>query len=124
VRFFRRALREYWLDLTQLGLAPNQELLAQKVNQKIQKHHALLGALYAHAGITPSAQERQAAIDEFNNPSGARGRVLRRVADNPDLNSRESNRAFVLMEYIGYLRRNPDDPPARVLLFNKAREVL
>ena len=68
-------------------------------------------ALYAHAGITPSAQERQAAIDEFNNFSGARGRVLRRVADNPDLNNRETNRAFVLMEYFGYLRRNPDDPP-------------
>jgi hypothetical protein len=68
-------------------------------------------SLYAHAGITPSAQERQAAIDEFNNPSGARGRVLRRVADNQDLKNRESNRAFVLMEYFGYLRRNPDDPP-------------
>ncbi len=68
-------------------------------------------ALYAHAGITPSAQERQAAIDEFNNPSGARGRVLRRVADNQDLKNRETNRAFVLMEYFGYLRRNPDDPP-------------
>ena len=68
-------------------------------------------SLYAHAGITPSAQDRQAAIDEFNNPSGARGRVLRRVADNATLNSRETNRAFVLMEYFGYLRRNPDDPP-------------
>jgi hypothetical protein len=68
-------------------------------------------ALYAHAGITPSATERQDAINEFNNPSGARGRVLRRVADNSTLNSRETNRAFVLMEYFGYLRRNPDDPP-------------
>lgn len=68
-------------------------------------------SLYAHAGITPSAQERQAAIDEFNNFSGARGRVLRRVADNQDLKNRETNRAFVLMEYFGYLRRNPDDPP-------------
>ena len=42
-------------------------------------------ALYAHAGITPSAGERQAAIDEFNNPTGARGRVLRRVAENQTL---------------------------------------
>jgi len=68
-------------------------------------------ALYAHAVITPSATERQAAINEFNNPSGARGRVLRRVAENQDLKNRETNRAFVLMEYFGYLRRNPDDPP-------------
>lgn len=68
-------------------------------------------ALYAHAGITPSSGERQAAIDEFNNPTGARGRVLRRVADNQTFFQRETNRAFVLMQYFGYLRRNPDDPP-------------
>jgi hypothetical protein len=68
-------------------------------------------SLYAHAGITPTSTERQAAIDEFNNPSGARGRVLRRVAESTALNNREKNRAFVLMEYFGYLRRNPDDPP-------------
>jgi hypothetical protein len=68
-------------------------------------------ALYAHAAITPSAAERQAAIDEFNNPTGARGRVLRRVAENQTLVNREFNRAFVLMQYFGYLRRNPDDAP-------------
>jgi hypothetical protein len=61
--------------------------------------------------ITPTAPERQAAIDEFNNPNGARGRVLRRVAENQTLKDREFNRAFVLMQYFGYLRRNPDDPP-------------
>jgi hypothetical protein len=68
-------------------------------------------ALFAHALITPTAQERQAAIDEFNNPTGARGRALRRVIENPQLTTREFNRAFVLMQYFGYLRRNPNDPP-------------
>ena len=68
-------------------------------------------ALYAHAGIVPSAAERQASIDEFNNTTGARARVLRRVAENPTLVQREFNRAFVLMQYFGYLRRNPDDAP-------------
>jgi subtilisin family serine protease len=68
-------------------------------------------ALYAHAGITPSSTERDAAIAEFNNPTGARGRVLRRVADNQTYTDREKNRAFVLMEYFGYMRRNPDDAP-------------
>ena len=33
------------------------------------------------------------------------------MAENPTLNQREFNRAFVLMEYFGYLRRNPDDSP-------------
>src|SRR3989442_1103530 len=68
-------------------------------------------ALYQHAGITPTATERQAALDEFNTPTGARGRVMRRVAENQTLYTREFNRAFVLMQYFGYLRRNPDDPP-------------
>lgn len=68
-------------------------------------------ALYQHAGITPSSTERQAALDEFNNPTGARARVMRRVAENQTLFTREFNRAFVVMQYFGYLRRNPDDPP-------------
>jgi hypothetical protein len=68
-------------------------------------------ALYEHAGITPSSAERQAAIDEFNTPAGARGRVLRHVAENATLSNRERNRAFVLAQYFGYLRRNPDDAP-------------
>jgi hypothetical protein len=40
-----------------------------------------------------------------------RAQVLRSVADNPALRSAEFNRAFVLMQYFGYLRRNPNDPP-------------
>src|SRR5215212_3557817 len=36
--------------------------------------------------------------------------ALRRVAEDADLRQRETNRAFVLMQYFGYLRRNPDDP--------------
>jgi len=36
---------------------------------------------------------------------------LRRVAENPDFAQLEFNRAFVLMQYFGYLRRNPNDPP-------------
>ena len=38
-----------------------------------------------------------------------RAQVLRKVADDPDLRSAELNKAFVLMQYFGYLRRNPDD---------------
>ena len=68
-------------------------------------------ASYQHAGITPTTAEQQAALDEFNTPTGARGRVMRRVAENQTLYTLEFNRAFVLMQYFGYLRRNPDDSP-------------
>jgi subtilisin family serine protease len=81
-------------------------------------------ALYANAGITsPDANERQAAIGEFGGASttadtAARARALRRVAENPSLIQQEFNRAFVLMQYFGYLRRNPDDAPEPGLNFD------
>ncbi len=72
--------------------------------------------MFAAARVVPSAPERNAAINEFNGAANtseiaARGRALRRVADNPILVAFEKNRAFVLMQYFGYLRRNPFDPP-------------
>jgi hypothetical protein len=71
--------------------------------------------LFANAGVTPSASERSAAINEFGvalNTSdlAARARALRRVAENATLSTNEFNKAFVLMQFFGYLRRNPNDP--------------
>lgn len=40
-----------------------------------------------------------------------RGSILRKVAESQKLRDAEFNRAFVLMQYFGYLRRNPDDAP-------------
>ncbi|HET6893283.1 MAG TPA: Calx-beta domain-containing protein, partial [Pyrinomonadaceae bacterium] len=40
-----------------------------------------------------------------------RGSVLRKIAESQKLSDAEFNRAFVLMQYFGYLRRNPDDAP-------------
>jgi uncharacterized protein (TIGR03118 family) len=70
-------------------------------------------ALYANAGITPSTAERNAAIAEFGaatdtTDQAARARALRRVAENAAFSQAEFNRAFVLMEYFGYLRRDAD----------------
>jgi hypothetical protein len=72
--------------------------------------------LFINAGVTPSVTDRQAAINEFGSASNtadpaARARALRRVAENSTLAQQEFNRAFVLMQYFGYLRRNPNDPP-------------
>ena len=73
--------------------------------------------LYLHGNVTPgSAQERLGAIAEFGGAgtaadSGARGRALLRVTQNAAFQAREMNRTFVQIEYFGYLRRNPNDPP-------------
>jgi hypothetical protein len=81
-----------------------------------------IDTLFSNAGVTPTTAQRQAAIDEFAGAGNtadlaARGRALRRVAENPTLQQRELNRAFVLMEYYGYLRRNPNDAPEPTLNF-------
>ena len=71
--------------------------------------------LFTNAGVTPAASDRNAAIAEFGSATNtsdaaARGRALRDVAENSILNTTEFNRAFVLMQFFGYLRRNPNDP--------------
>jgi hypothetical protein len=49
-------------------------------------------------------------VSDLSTNAKTRAQALRAVAEDPDLNSAESNRAFVLMQYFGYLRRNPNDP--------------
>jgi len=80
-------------------------------------------ALYANAGVTPSPSERTSVISEFGTATtttdtAARARALRRVAENAELAQQELNRAFVLMQYFGYMRRNPNDPPEPGLNFD------
>ncbi len=72
--------------------------------------------LNTNAGGVLSVSERQAVINLFGNSVNttnvtARAQALRQVADDTDLQSAEFNRAFVLTQYIGYLRRNPNDAP-------------
>jgi hypothetical protein len=71
--------------------------------------------LNQNAGNVLSASERTTAINLFSgaadsNNINARAQALRQVAEDQDLFNAESNRAFVLMQYLGYLRRNPNDP--------------
>jgi hypothetical protein len=46
-----------------------------------------------------------------SNDAARRAQVLSQVAENQALQDREFNRAFVLMQFFGYLRRNPDEAP-------------
>ena len=70
--------------------------------------------LFINAGVTPSSSDLAIAIGRFASaptsadPS-ARAKALRDVAENSVLVNAEMNRAFVLMEYFGYLRRNPNE---------------
>ena len=73
-------------------------------------------ALIAKAGFTPTAAQRQAFIDEFGGAgnttdTAARARAVRAIAENGTFSQLEKNNAFVLMQYFGYLRRDPDTSP-------------
>jgi photosystem II stability/assembly factor-like uncharacterized protein/pimeloyl-ACP methyl ester carboxylesterase len=68
-------------------------------------------ALNANIGTVLSQSERDGLVNDLKTSVKSRAQVLRAVAENPNLVKAETNRAFVLMQYFGYLRRNPDDPP-------------
>ncbi len=69
--------------------------------------------LNSNAGLVLTQAERDQLVAQLtaDNTNAGRASVLRAVAENGTLRQREFNRAFVLMQYFGYLRRNPDDAP-------------
>lgn len=68
-------------------------------------------ALNANADGALSPAERDLLVARLIAGDETRATALRAVAEDNDLKIAEKNRAFVLMQYFGYLRRNPDDPP-------------
>jgi hypothetical protein len=133
-----RHVEEFLLDSRQVGRglivnAPGwQQLLEDNKSEfaRVFVERQDFGAAYPHA-LTPAEfvsrlderagsplapAELAAAVAEFagaptSADTGARARALRRVVESDALRRRELNAAFVLMQYFGYLQRNPDDPP-------------
>ncbi len=70
-------------------------------------------ALNANTGNSLTSQQRNdlVALLSANNTAQGRADVLRQVVDNAAFQARERNRSFVLMQYFGYLRRDPDAAP-------------
>ena len=83
--------------------------------------------LFQTTGVTASSTDRQALINELNaNAPGARASVVFKVVDGTTtitdgalvfntpygqaFYNQEFDTAFVFMEYLGYLQRNPDQP--------------
>lgn len=60
------------------------------------------------AGLPANAPERQTYVNAMAG-GATRAQVLRALSENAALRQREYNAAFVLMEYFGYLRRDPDE---------------
>jgi hypothetical protein len=67
--------------------------------------------LNAQAGGVLTQDERNGLVVALTLDFVTRATVLRRVAENAEFSRRETNLAFVMMQYFGYLRRAPNDPP-------------
>jgi len=113
------------------GVVVNAEGWGQKLEQNKQAYFAqlaasprfttlypqsmaaeqLVDALDANAGGALSQAERDALVAELNGGATTRAQALRTVAEDANLAKAEFNRAFALMQYFGYLRRNPSDAP-------------
>jgi hypothetical protein len=68
-------------------------------------------ALNTNAGNPLSPSERNQLLADYTFGIKTQAQVLRAVAEDPDLVAAEKNRAFVLMQYFGYLRRDPNIVP-------------
>src|SRR4030095_5046449 len=87
-------------------------------------NQAFVDKLFQTTGVTPSSTDRQALIDGLNGGTETRSSVVFKVVDGTEtvtdgalvfqtfygqaFYDKEFDAAFVFMEYIGYLRRNPD----------------
>jgi hypothetical protein len=137
IRFYAEAfgrlprLREFTADAQEVGrgvivgtngwdvlLEANRIRYAERLTERaefIQRYGTMSDAnfvntLFANAGVTQGEDAlRQALINGLANRTETRASVLRKVADSGSVFNRQYNPGFVLMQYFGYLRRNPDD---------------
>lgn len=68
-----------------------------------QDANDFVSALYSSAGVSPTSHG--------SGKTAGRAAALRTVAESNSLSRSEFTAAFVLMQYHGYLRRNPTDVP-------------
>jgi hypothetical protein len=110
----------------------NRNRLAEAFVQRpefVAKYGALNNTLYVQelfntTGINATAAEKQALVDGLTGGTETKASVLRKVVDGSVVisesnvqftttygqafSTQENRRVFVFMEYVGYLRRNPD----------------
>ncbi len=66
-------------------------------------------ALISHTGVSFSQSERDALVSSLSSGALTRAAVLQRIAEDERFVRAKLNETFVMMEYFGYLRRDPDD---------------
>jgi len=96
--------RSFFLDFVQRSRFTNAFNPTMSAQEFVDK-------LNSNAGNPLSQTERDDLVSDLAGGRRSRADVLRAIAENRKLVDGEFNRAFVLMQYFGYLRRNPNDAP-------------
>jgi hypothetical protein len=81
-----------------------------------QDVNTYVASLFANAGVTPTGAETSNAVGAFNNAAASglaaqQAAGLRSVAESASVSNALKNESFVLMQYFGYLQRDPDSGP-------------
>jgi uncharacterized protein DUF4214 len=71
---------------------------------------AYVDGILQTAGITVSNRNQIVSDLTANNTDAGRAIALRTIVESPEEDAKEFNRAFVFMQYAGYLRRDPEEP--------------
>jgi hypothetical protein len=70
---------------------------------------AFVDAILTNAGITLASRDQVVAnLTAAGNNDAGRAAAVRAIVESQEENSKEFNPAFVFMQYVGYLRRDPD----------------
>jgi hypothetical protein len=77
--------------------------------------------LIGHTGVSFGEAERATMVSGLDQGTATRADVLRQIVENEHFVSAKRNATFVMMEYFGYLRRDPDESGYRFWL-NKLSE--
>ena len=103
-----------FLDATQLEAAKVAFIAAFMARPAfVNTYNALNNTQYVDtllttAAVTLPAPTRQAMIDGLTNAALTRAQVLRQIVESTEVSTRYRNQAYAVMEYFGYLRRQPD----------------
>jgi hypothetical protein len=95
----KRAFSEIWVNRTEF-----------RVLHEASSDTDFVDTLFANAAIV-DASDRETMIANLQAGTETRSSALLKVTEVQSFSQKESNSAFVLMQYFGYLRRNPDDAP-------------
>jgi hypothetical protein len=72
-------------------------------------NNAYVDALISHTGVSFTPSERQELVNGLNTGASSRTEVLRNIVEDERFVNAKRNETFVMMEYFGYLRRDPDE---------------